>query len=366
MKIAYDYEIFWKQRKFGGISRYFSNLIKYICKNKKLTTKIFSHLYFNANLSTLSKDLIEGTKINYIPLFSGKIFEFYTKHISNLKLLKFKPDIIHRTYFSNNFSIKEKTKLVITVYDLIHEIFSGNPKVKPKQIAVNLADKIICISNNTKNDLINIYNIKPEKISVIYLGCEHMNINNLLSENSNNNKPYAPYILYVGSRKKYKNFDFLLNAFSKSEKLMKDFNIILFGGENIAVQEIKKFKDLNFRENQIIHIEGDDFILKNLFSNARAYVFPSLYEGFGLSLIESMYLSCPVICSNIKTFIEIAKDSVEYFDPKNYESIISSIEKVVYSNEYSKVLIKKGRERVSKFSWKNCASETNQIYQNLI
>ena len=193
-----------------------------------------------------------------------------------------------------------------------------------------------------------------------------MNINNLLSENSNNNKPYTPYILYVGSRKKYKNFDFLLNAFSKSEKLMKDFNIILFGGENITVQEIKKFKDLNFRENQIIHIEGDDFILKNLFSNARAYVFPSLYEGFGLSLIESMYLSCPVICSNIKTFIEIAKDSVEYFDPKNYESIISSIEKVVYSNEYSKVLIKKGRERVSKFSWKNCASETNQIYQNLI
>ena len=60
------------------------------------------------------------------------------------------------------------------------------------------------------------------------------------------------------------------------------------------------------------------------------------------------------------------KKIAEYFDPRNYESIISSIEKVVYSNEYSKVLIKKGRERVSKFSWKNCASETNQIYQNLI
>ena len=79
-----------------------------------------------------------------------------------------------------------------------------------------------------------------------------------------------------------------------------------------------------------------------------------------------MYLNCPVICSDIKIFTEISDDSAEYFDPKNHESIINSVEKVVYSNEYSKMLIKKGRERVSKFSWKNCASETNQIYQNLI
>ena len=91
-----------------------------------------------------------------------------------------------------------------------------------------------------------------------------------------------------------------------------------------------------------------------------------MYEGFGLPLIESMHLNCPVICSNINTFTEIAEDSAEYFDPKNYESIISSIEKVVYNTEYAKVLIKKGKERSSKFSWTNCAIETNKIYQTLI
>ena len=114
---------------------------------------------------------------------SGKIFEFYIKQISNLKLLNFNPDIIHRTYFSNNFSIKKKSKVVITIYDLIHEIFSEKKEFRPKQAAISIADKIICISENTKNDLINIYNIKPDKVSVVYLGCEHMDIEKSLSEN---------------------------------------------------------------------------------------------------------------------------------------------------------------------------------------
>ena len=144
MRIAYDYEIFWKQREYGGISRYFSNLIKYNYKNKSLKLKVFSQLYFNEYLKTLPKELISGKKINYIPPYSGRLFEFYTKKISNLKLLNFKPDIIHRTLFSNNFSTKKNSKVVITIYDLIHEIFSQDKIFRPKQKAINLADKIIC------------------------------------------------------------------------------------------------------------------------------------------------------------------------------------------------------------------------------
>ena len=207
MKIAYDYEIFWKQRKFGGISRYFSNLIRYSVRNDTLKIKVFSKFYFNEYLNSLPNNIIEGSKISYIPPLSGRVVEFYTKQVSNFKLLKFDPDIIHRTYFSNNFPINTKSKLVITIYDLIHEIFSDNKKFRPKQKAIDLADKIICISNNTKNDLINIYNVKSDKISVIYLGHEHMNIKNFISKNSTQNL-HIPYILFVGSRKKYKNFDF--------------------------------------------------------------------------------------------------------------------------------------------------------------
>ena len=123
---------------------------------------------------------------------------------------------------------------------------------------------------------------------------------------------------------------------------------------------------MNFKENQTVQINVNDSTLMNLFNNVMAFIFPSLYEGFGLPLIEPIYLNCPVIFSDIKIFTEINGDFAEYFDPKNKENIINSVEKVVYSNEYSKMLIKEGRERVSKFLWKNCASETNQIYQNLI
>ena len=76
---------------------------------------------------------------------------------------------------------------------------------------------------------------------------------------------------------------------------MKDLNIVLFGGEDTTVQEIKKFKDLGFKKNQIVQIKGNDSMLINLFNNAMAFIFPSLYEGFGLPLIESMHLNCPVI-----------------------------------------------------------------------
>ena len=366
MKIAYDYEIFWKQKKFGGISRYFYNLIYYSYNHNVIPNiKVFAQFYFNECLKELPHNLVEGKKINSLPPYSGKIFEFYTKYISNKKLLKFSPDIVHRTLFSNNFPIKEKSRIVITVYDLIHEILFDQRKLKPKQKAINQADKIICISNNTKNDLINIYNVNPDKVSVTYLGYEHMNVQSKFAENFSE-KLTVPYILFVGSRKRYKNFDFFLNSFSKSKKLMSDFNVVLFGGEEILGEEKKKFENLNFKKNQIIHIKGDDLVLKNLYKNAKAHIFPSLYEGFGLPLIESMYIGCPIICSNIKPFLEIAYKSAEFFDPKNEENLLSSIEKVVYGNEYSKMLVKKGRERVKKFSWKNCSMETNKIYQSLI
>ena len=176
----------------------------------------------------------------------------------------------------------------------------------------------------------------------------------------------VPYVLFVGSRAKYKNFNFFLHSFSKSKRLMKDFNIILFGGEEILDKEKQKFKNLNFKKNQIIHRKGNDAVLKYLYKNAQAHIFPSLYEGFGLSLVESMYSGCPIICSNTKTFIEIAGDSAEFFDPKDEENLLNSIEKVVYDSEYSKKLIEKSMYRVKKFSWKNCSIETIKIYESLI
>ena len=101
MKISFDYEIFWKQ-KFGGIaSRYFFNLIDYFFKKGIYDIKVFSKLYFNRILEELPKEIIYGTKINYLPPFTGRFFEFYTRYVSNKKMLDYNSDIIHKTYYSN-------------------------------------------------------------------------------------------------------------------------------------------------------------------------------------------------------------------------------------------------------------------------
>ena len=145
----------------------------------------------------------------------------------------YKPDLIHLTYY--NYFLTKFTKIpyVLTVHDLIHEKFLKN-RVKEKNLITN-ASRIICVSHVTKSDLINHYKISPKKIIVIHHGIKKQKIKNFSRKN---------IILYVGDRRKYKNFDKLVNAFSNSNFLMKNFEIVCFGGGNFNINETKVFKKL--------------------------------------------------------------------------------------------------------------------------
>ena len=175
-----------------------------------------------------------------------------------------------------------------------------------------------------------------------------------------------PYILYVGSRLKYKNFDFFINSFSKSQKLMSELRVFLFGGEKILYNEKKLFEKLGYKENQIKQVDGDDIVLSNLYRKAKALVLPSKYEGFGLPLIEAMKLCCPIICSNIKVFKEIANDCAEFFDLESTESLINSMESVIFDSELRNRLIKLGRNKSTDYTWEKCSLETKKIYSQLL
>ena len=116
----------------------------------------------------------------------------------------------------------------------------------------------------------------------------------------------------------------------------------------------------------MIQISGNDTLLANLYTNAHAFVYPSLYEGFGIPLLEAMSLRCPVVCSNTSSLPEVAGEAAEFFDPYDVAHIIYSLEKVVYSNSISTDLLRLGLERVKKFSWDRCASQTYEIYSTLL
>ena len=143
-------------------------------------------------------------------------------------------------------------------------------------------------------------------------------------EKYKNIKKKEKYILYVGSRKRYKNFTNLVLAFSKSEYLIENYKIVCFGGGNFQKEEVENFENLGIKSN-LNYVKGDDFKLSSLYKNASLYVSLSIHEGFGLTLLEAMRSKCPVLCSNIPVFKEIYKNSCEYVNSKDLNSIKKNV-----------------------------------------
>lgn len=361
MKIYYDYQIFLHQ-KYGGISKYYINLINNIKdSNKKLIiAPFYKNIYLYNQKQNVKKLIFFDTKTKNINFLSNNINKAYTKLLYKLKT----PDIFHFTYFSQKFYLKKKTSFVMTVYDLIKEKFYNevykNEKIN-KIKYFEYMDKIICISQNTKKDLMNYYNLPENLLEVVPLG---VSFDKSYIENSL--KFFEePYILFVGDRARYKNFKNFILAYTKSERLNKDFNILCFGGNPFTLDEINFFKKKKIID-KIKHINGSDLELNFAYKKARCFVFPSLYEGFGLPLLEAMNMDCPVVCSNTSSFPEVTKGSAEMFDPNNIENMIYEIENVVYDDKKISELINKGKNNIKDFSWKKCADKTAEVYEKII
>ena len=118
--------------------------------------------------------------------------------------------------------------------------------------------------------------------------------------------------------------------------------------------------------NSIFHLKGDDNLLAELYSNATALIYPSLYEGFGLPILEAMSLKCPVICSNTSSLPEVGGNAARYFDPNNIESISTIINRTIYDNLIIKKMIESGLNQTKLFSWENCGRETLDVYKKLL
>lgn len=365
LSVLYDHQIFSSQ-KYGGISRYFCELASNISNKENVDIEILSPLYINSYLDTFQNLQITGVKIPDFCPWEGQIASRFNRLISPILLNKKKDvDILHETYYGKEHLRKSNCKKIITVYDMIHEIF---PKYFPdasfretKKRAIEEADHIICISHNTKQDLMNILNIQEEKISVVYLG--HTLINEPISSTFHKEKPY---VLYVGSRYTYKNFDGLIKSYSRSDKIKNSFNIICFGGGDFTEEEKLMFRKYKLSSEQVKYVGGSDSDLVQYYQNAAVFVYPSLYEGFGIPPLEAMSFNCPVICSNTSSMPEVVGDAAELFDPNEEGELDNSLNKILYSNSLNKELIAAGKNRINQFSWQKCADETFDVYKKTI
>ncbi|RPG99802.1 MAG: glycosyltransferase family 1 protein [Candidatus Pelagibacter sp. TMED118] len=363
--VIFDYKVFFEQ-PLGGASKYIFELNKEL-NNLKIQSKIISPFHINKYLNNNNLSVSYFKFDDHYPRFTRKFLENFNKNYIKRYLRKNSIDLIHFTLSNENYLKKFTGKKVVTVYDLIHEKFSNfydlpENYISKKQELLQEMDHIICISENTKKDLLNYYNMDDKKVSVTHLAVSNYNLNTSKDIYFKINKPF---ILFVGHRKRYKNFINFINAYSKSKKIKKNYNIICFGNDRFDNAEKNIIKSLKIEE-KIYFETGDDSKLKQFYEKSSLFVFPSLYEGFGLPLLEAMKYGCPVCCSSTSSLLEIGSDAVEYFDPNNIDSIIASMEKVLFSEDYRKSLIKKGYNNIINFTWERCAINTLNIYKKII
>ena len=160
-------------------------------------------------------------------------------------------------------------------------------------------------------------------------------------------------------------FDGLLKACAISNVIKNKIKIVAFGGGRFSSQEILNINEFGFKDGFVQQVGGNDEVLASLYANALCFIYPSLYEGFGLPPLEAMAGGCPVISSNSSSMPEVVNNAGLYFDPCDLDDMRNAIETVCFSSELRAKLIKAGNENVKKFSWDKCAQKTLAIYEKL-
>lgn len=295
-------------------------------------------------------------------------------------LYKLKLDLVHFPHF--NIPLLYRKKFIITIHDLIllHFPTLRGTTLNPilywlKFLAykftilagVHFSKKILTVSNFTKNDILNHYGIDKEKIVVTYEACE----NHCNSEDEKDEEilqKYGiikPYLLYVGNAYPHKNLERLINAFDIFKKRKRSgINLVLVGKHDYFYNGLKNFIEKKEIKNVILPGYVKDQHLSCVYRNALLYVFPSLYEGFGLPPLEAMSKGLPVVSSDHECMKEILGSGAYFVDCTKEKEMSNAFSMMIDDVELRSKFIEKGFERVKLFSWKEMAKMTFEEYKN--
>jgi len=357
MKILFDHQLFSYQR-YGGASKYFCELLYHLPRDIWKTTTLFSNNEYVKELKLFKSMHILG------PFFRGQgwLMNELNKPYSFYRLLqRNKYDIFHQTHFETYClpAIGNKP-MVTTFHDVNFSTFNYDASlVRLQKKSLERADKIVAVSFNTKKDLMAYFDIPERKIEVIYHGIE-------LKDGFYSSERYteSPYILYVGTRNENKNFGRFIQAFALLNKRFPELKLVCTSLA-FTSEELSSFHKLSI-DNAVMHVAADEELMHRLYRDAELFVFPSLYEGFGLPILEAMAAHCPIVLSDTSCFPEIAKDAGAYFDPYDIDSIFGMMDKTITDSMYRKELIEKGNARVKDFSWETCARKHLELYKTLL
>lgn len=283
-----------------------------------------------------------------------------------MKFGKEVPDILFVP--AHTIPLLQPRRTVVTVHDIgfehFPELYQWADKLYHRftiRFIKRFADKIITVSNFSKKDLVDFYRISPEKIEVVYNGYD--NDHYKLIENQIR-KIVEPYLLFIGRLEEKKNIPALVRAFGefKLRHSQDKHKLVLIGKPGFGFERAEKLMARYHIQDQIV-LPGwvGDEELPLWLAGAELFVFPSLFEGFGIPVLEAFACGCPVICSKTTSLPEVAGEAALMFDPANTHEIVTRLEQVLFNPEVRDSLREKGFRQAQHFSWHKCARETLDV-----
>jgi glycosyltransferase involved in cell wall biosynthesis len=369
MKILFDHQVFSLQ-DYGGASKYFVEVLKRMPKECwRISIHFSNNFYLKQQALARYVDFLPDKK------FPGKnvLMDYMNRPETLMNIVnKREPyDIFHQTYYSSYyFPYLKNKKVVTTFHDMNYTKYQSLYKKtllrdvrrdeELQKISVKRADHIIAVSQFTKDDLVERWNIHPDKITVVHHGVDKDRIDFAGMDRICPN----PYLLYVGERGLFKNFSNVLKAFELLSIQHPELRLICTGMP-FSPEELNDFRHRHM-EGKILHVRADEYTLARLYHDAEVFVYASYSEGFGMPLLEAMVYDCPVAVSNASCLPEVAGEAGVYFDPFQYDDMAEKIGQLLASAELRSKFVQLGQKRLEQFSWEKSANEHMAVYQSLL
>lgn len=366
MRVLFDDEIFSTQFE-GGVSRYFTQLIEELPATGVSPLLSFG-LTCNRHLARSSA--FSGARL---PRFAGSrsLLRLINGTRSRAALDRGGYDIWHATWYDGRALPHARAwpdkPIVTTVYDMTPEVMPeaiapgiGNPHAG-KQAMVEAADAVVAISAATKSDLLRFTATPAERIRVIHLG-----VGDGLLWRSGAARPRGlpdRFLLFVGKRGGYKNFDGIAPALSALMADRPELHLVCVGGGPLTAAERARFGPAAGR---VLQLQADDATLAWCYAHAAAFLFPSLYEGFGLPILEAFINRCPAVLALRSCFPEIGGEAALYFDPDQPERLVDQLGRLIGDPAARARLGEAGALRARDFSWTKTAQAHAALYRELV
>lgn len=360
LQVTYDDRLFTFQRR-GGPARYFAELVTAFRTSPELGVEAITPFTYIETEYLLRAD----DRYRPSPFPESRYGSHAARALNRLRHRRKKAEILHHTQYSSTGLRMPAAIRVCTVYDMIPELFPesfeghGPIPQQNKGAYVEACDAIACISASTKADVLAHYGQLDKPVVVTPLGAD----DRFFSAVPDSQEPPG-FILFVGTRHAYKNFDVLLRALARVNEDGLAPRLLCVGGPPLNETELQRIAELGLT-GTVTQRAATDAELPGLYAAAVCLVFPSRYEGFGLPTVEAFAAGCPVVLANMACAVEVGGEAAQYFEPDDDETLAAIIARFTVDPESRVRWIEAGRSRARDFTWRRTAESTAALYRTV-